>query len=142
MGGGLILRQRVAICFAAGFVGGLAVVLFSHLLYSVGISQMLGITAPASLEPPDVYRPLVWGAIWGIPFGLVVKMVWDRLYVFGLMYFLAPVIALYLVFAPMHGMGLFGVQAGAGMPAYLMLVNVPYGIVTALVARLVIGGKP
>jgi hypothetical protein len=30
---GLTLTQRVAICFAAGVIGGLAVVLFSHLLF-------------------------------------------------------------------------------------------------------------
>ncbi|HEX9859721.1 MAG TPA: hypothetical protein VGB23_00850 [Nitrospirota bacterium] len=142
MATGLILRQRVAICFAAGVAGGLSVVLCSQLLFGIGVSGMLGVQAPAGLDPPGVYRPLLWGGLWGIPFGLVVKMVWDRLYVFGLIYFIAPVIALYTVFAPMHGMGFFGAEAGPGMPVYLMLVNVPYGIVTAVVARLLIGGKP
>ena len=34
--------QRAAIGFAAGVIGALAVVLFSHLLFRAGISAMLG----------------------------------------------------------------------------------------------------
>ncbi len=142
MAAGINLRQRVGLCFAAGVVGGLSVVLFSHALHNLGVSKELGVMAPLSLSPPDIYRPLVWGGLWGIPFGLVVKLVWDRLYVFGLLYFIAPLIALYLVFAPMHGMGMFGSGAGSSMPVYLFIVNVPYGLITALAARLLIGSKP
>jgi hypothetical protein len=142
MGANLNLRQRVSLFFVAGFVGGLSVVLFSHLLYNIGVLSWLGIKAPVSLSPPELYRPLVWGGLWGLPFGLVAKLIWDRLYVFGLLYFIAPVIALMLVFAPMRGMGLFGIDAGATMPFYLTLVNVPYGIVTALAARLLVGSRP
>jgi len=142
MGAGINLRQRLSLFFTAGFVGGLSVVLFSHLLYNMGILAWLGIKAPVSLSPPEIYRPLVWGGLWGLPFGLVAKLVWDRLYVFGLLYFIAPVIALMLVFAPMRGLGLFGMGAGPMMPFYLTLVNVPYGIVTAVAARLLIGPKP
>jgi len=139
---GMILRQRVAISFTAGVVGGLAVVLFSHLLYSAGISNMLGVKEPASLSAPEIYRPLVWGGIWGIPFGLVLKSVWDRLYLFGFIYFIAPVIALYFVFMPMKGLGYFGLEAGLGFSVYLLVVNIPYGIVTAIVARILIGKNP
>jgi len=38
----LTVMQRVAICFAAGVVGALAVVLFSHVLFELGLSQALG----------------------------------------------------------------------------------------------------
>src|SRR5207249_258795 len=69
--GGLTVIQRVAICFAAGVVGGLAVVLFSHVLYALGLSATLGVTAPVSLKSPEIYRPLFWAGLWGIPFGLV-----------------------------------------------------------------------
>src|SRR5690349_5860967 len=93
---GLTPGQRVAICFAAGVVGALAVVLFSHLLFQLGLSAKLGVKAPVSLKSPDVYKPLFWGGLWGIPFGLLVPVFWDRLYVFGLLYFLAPVLALFL----------------------------------------------
>jgi len=142
MGSGLTLTQRVAICFAAGVVGGLAVVLFSHLLFALGVSATLGVNAPASLKSPDIYRPLFWAGLWGIPFGLLIKAVWRRLYLFGLLYFLAPVLALFMIFLPMSGAGYFGLQQGPRFTVYLLLVNLPYGIATALVATAIIGKKP
>jgi hypothetical protein len=139
---GLTLIQRVAICFAAGVIGGLAVVLFSHVLFELGLSATLGVTHPVSLKPPDIYRPLFWAGLWGIPFGLFIKTAWKQLYLFGLLYFLAPVLALFLIFLPMAGAGYFGLKQGGPMFAvYLLLVNLPYGVVTALAARAIIGKK-
>ena len=109
---GLTLIQRVAICFAAGVIGGLAVVLFSRVLFELGLSATFGVKAPISLNPPDIYRPLFWGGLWGIPFGLFIKTAWKRLYLFGLLYFLAPVLALYIIFLPMSGRGVFRASAG------------------------------
>ena len=142
-GNGLTLIQRVAICFAAGVIGGLAVVLFSHVLFGLGLSATFGVKAPVSLKSPDIYRPLFWAGLWGIPFGLFIKTAWKRLYLFGLLYFLAPVLALFLFFLPMSGAGYFGLTAGGPMlTVYLLLVNFPYGIITALAARAIIGKKP
>ena len=143
MGTGFTVMQRVAICFAAGVIGGLAVVLFSHLLFALGLSATLGVNAPAPLKSPDIYRPLFWGGLWGIPFGLLIDAAWPHLYLFGFLYFLAPVLALFTIFLPLSGAGVFGLQHG-GPPftAYLLLVNVPFGIITALVARAIIEKKP
>ena len=135
--------QRVAICFAAGVIGALAVVLFSHVLFALGLSEKLGVNAPVSLKSPDVYKPLFWGGLWGIPFGLLIEAAWKHLYLFGLLYFLAPVLALFLIFLPMSGAGYFGLrQGGPLLTVYLLLVNLPFGIVTALAARAIIGDKP
>ena len=140
---GTTLIQRVAICFAAGVVGGLAVVLFSHVLFALGISEQLGVREPVSLKSPDIYRPLFWGGLWGIPFGLLIKAVWRRLYLFGLLYFLAPVLALFTIFLPLSGAGFAGLEHGGPLfTLYLLLVNLPFGITTALVARAVIGKNP
>ena len=140
---GLTLIQRAAICFAAGVIGGVAVVLFSHILFGVGLSATFGVKAPVSLKSPDIYRPLFWAGLWGIPFGLFIKTAWRGLYLFGLLYFLAPVLALFLFFLPMSGAGYFGLQLGGPMfTFYLLLVNFPYGIITALAARAMIGKKP
>ena len=46
-----------------------------------------------------------------------------------------PVLALYFIFAPMRGLGVFGQSKGLAFTFYLLLVNVPYGIVTAVLAR-------
>jgi len=135
--------QRMAICFAAGVVGALAVVLFSHVLSQLGLSARLGVKAPVSLKSPDIYRPLFWGGLWGIPFGLFIATAWNHLYLYGVLYFLAPVLALFLIFLPMSGAGFFGLRQGGPMfTLYLLLVNLPFGIVTALTARAIIGMKP
>ncbi len=137
---GLTLIQRVAICFAAGVIGGLAVVLFSQVLFGLGLSAAFGVKAPVSMKSPDIYKPLFWAGLWGIPFGLFIRSAWKQLYLFGLQCFLAPVLALFLIFLPMAGAGYFGLRLGGPMfPVYLVLVNLPYGIVTALTARAIIG---
>src|SRR5438128_172203 len=143
MESGLTAIQRVAICFAAGVIGALAVVLFSHVLFALGLSEKLGVNAPILFKSPDIYRPLFWGGLWGIPFGLLIDAAWMHLYLFGLLYFLAPVLALFLVFLPMSGAGYFGLRQGGVMfTVYLLLVNLPFGIITALAARAIIGEKP
>lgn len=138
----LTLSQRVAICFAAGVIGAVAVVLFSHVLFRLGLSATLGVTAPVSLKSPDIYKPLFWGGLWGIPFGLFVKVAWNRLYLVGFLYVLAPLLALFLFFLPMSGAGYFGLRHGPAFTIYLLLVNLPFGIVTALAAKAIIGPKP
>ena len=142
MGGGLNVMQRMAICFAAGVAGALAVVVFSHVLFGLGLSARLGVTAPVSLKSPDIYKPLFWGGLWGILFGLFIKSAWNRLYLAGFLYVLAPVLALFLFFLPMSGAGYFGLQRGPMFTVYLLLVNLPFGIVTALAARAIIGKHP
>jgi hypothetical protein len=140
---GLTLMQWVAICFAGGVLGALAVILFSYVLFGLGISGALGVKGPVPLKSPDIYRPLFWGGLWGIPFGLFIKTAWERLYLFGFLYFLAPVLALFLIFLPMSGAGYFGLRQGGPMfTAYLLLVNVPFGIITAVAARAIIGKQP
>ena len=134
--------QRVAICFAAGVVGALAVVLFSHVLFQLGLSARLGVKAPVSLKSPDIYRPLFWGGLWGIPFGLFIATAWNHLYFVGFLYVLAPLLALFLFFLPKSGAGYFGLNKGPMFTVYLLLVNLPFGIVTALVARAIIGKHP
>jgi hypothetical protein len=138
----LTLSQRVAICFAAGVIGAVAVVLFSHVLFRLGLSATLGVTAPVSLKSPDIYKPLFWGGLWGIPFGLFVKAAWNRLYLVGFLYVLAPLLTLFLFFLPMSGAGYFGLRHGPAFTIYLLLVNLPFGIVTALAAKTIIGLKP
>ena len=140
---GMSASQRAAIGFAAGVLGALAVVLLSQILFGVGFSQTLGVKAPVSLKSPDIYKPLFWGGLWGVLFGLFAKTAWKRLYLFGFLYVLAPLAALFLFFLPQMGAGFFGLKAGGPMfTLYLVLVNLPFGIVTALVARAIIGRYP
>ncbi len=142
MENGLNLAQRAAIGFAAGVVGAAAVVVCSYLLFGVGVSGTLGVKAPLPLKSPDIYKPLFWGGLWGILFGLFVKPAWRWLYLFGFLYVLAPLAALFLFFLPMSGAGYLGLHRGPTFTLYLLLVNLPFGIVTALAARAIIGKHP
>jgi len=132
---GTKLRSYIAVCFAAGVIGAAAVVAFSVILYQVGISPHLGVNAAPNITSPNVYRPLFWGGLWGIPFALITWRRENYYYLIGWLYFLAPVLALYFIFAPLGGNGLFGLNKGPAFTMYLLLVNAPFGIVTALVAR-------
>ena len=136
------LSQRAAIGFPAGVLGALAVVICSYVLFGLGISAALGVNAPASLKSPDVYKPLFWGGLWGILFGLFIKTAWKRLYLVGFLYVLAPLAALFLFFLPLGGAGFFGLHKGPMFTLYLVLVNLPFGIVTALVAKAIISKHP
>src|SRR5438874_8818193 len=129
------LSQRMAICFAAGVIGALAVVIFSHILFAAGLSEKLGVKAPIPLKSPDIYKPLFWGGLWGLLFGSFIKTAWNRLYVVGFLYYLAPMAALFLFFLPKAGAGYFGLKMGSMFPVYVLLVNLPFGIVTALTAK-------
>jgi hypothetical protein len=129
------IKGYIAVCFASGLIGALAVILFSVVLYYTGIAASMSVNTPPKLSAPDIYRPLFWGGLWGLPFGLITWKRERHYYLIGWLYFLAPVLALYLIFAPMRGLGFFGQSKGFLFTFYLLLVNVPYGIVTALLAR-------
>ena len=138
----LTLSQHAAVGFAAGVVGAAAVVVCSYLLFGLGVSAALGVKAPLPLKSPDIYKPLFWGGLWGVLFGLFVRPAWRRLYLFGFLYVLAPLTALFLFFLPAAGAGYFGLHRGPTFTLYLLLVNLPFGIVTALTARAIIGKTP
>jgi hypothetical protein len=137
---GLTVPQRLAICFPAGVVGALAVVLFSQVLSQLGLGVKGPIPFPIALKSPGIYQPLFWGGLWGILFGLFIKTAWNRLYLVGFLYVLAPLLATFLFFLPMGGAGFFGLKhAGPMFPLYVLLVNIPFGIVTALTVRTIVG---
>src|SRR5439155_26742823 len=106
----LTVSQRAAIGFAAGVIGAGAVVLFSHVLFRLGLSATLGVNAPVSLKSPDIYKPLFWGGLWGILFGLFIKTGWKSLYFVGFLYVFAPLVGLFLFFLPMSVAGCFGLK--------------------------------
>jgi hypothetical protein len=139
MQGEATLSQRLAICFTAGVIGAVAVVVLSYIMFWLGISGALGVKAPIPLKSPDIYKPLFWGGLWGMLFGLFIKTAWNRLYLVGFLYVLAPLLALFMFFLPMSGAGFFGLHLGVTFTLYLLLVNLPFGIVTALAARAIIG---
>ncbi len=107
-------------------------VLFNHVLFELGLNAPFGVWAPISLSPPGIYTPLYWAGLWGILFGLFTKTAWKWLYLFGLLYFREPLLAQCIIFLPMKGVGFFGInQNGPMFTLYMLLLNLPYGIITA-----------
>ena len=113
MNSALTVSQRAAICFAAGVIGALAVVLCSYVLFGLGLSAALGVNAPLPLKSPDIYKPLFWGGLWGVLFGLFIKTAWNRLYLVGFLYVLAPLARTVLVLLADERCGIFRVAPGA-----------------------------
>ena len=139
----LTTGQLMAIGFTAGVVGAMAVVLSSYVLSWLGLGVRGPIHFPISLKSPGIYQPLFWGGLWGLLFGLLMKPAWKRLYLVGFLYVLAPMLATFLFFLPRGGAGFFGLNhAGPMFPLYVLLVNLPFGIVIALTARAIIGKHP
>ena len=139
----MTMLQRMAICFAAGVVGAMAVVLASHVTSWLGLVVKGPIPFPIAVKSPGIYQPLFWGGLWGILFGLFIKPAWKRLYLVGFLYVLAPLLATFLFFLPMGGAGFFGLtHAGPMFPLYVLLINLPFGIIVALTARAIIGKNP
>lgn len=134
-------RQFAASGFLGGVAGGAAVVLFSVILLYSGVSALFGVDAPVNYRPPDIYGPLFWGGLWGIPFGMLMGKLRKGVYIYGFAYFLAPVLALFLIFSPLHGTGFFALEKGVLFTLYLVLVNMPFGIVTAVVAKWISEGS-
>ena len=129
------LRRYAAYGFIGGVAGGASVVLFSLFLFHSGISLRFGVESPLNIGAPDIYRPLFWGGLWGIPLGMIMSRYRDGIYAYGFLYFLAPVLALFLIFSPLRGTGFFALGKGVPFMLYLVLVNMPFGIVTTLVAK-------
>jgi hypothetical protein len=103
----LTVGQHAAIGSAAGVIGAVAVVVCSYVLFGIGVSEALGVKAPLPLKSPDIYKPLFWGGLWGILFGLFIKTAWKRLYLIGFLYVLAPLAALFFVFPADERCGIF-----------------------------------
>src|SRR5258708_17623893 len=131
--------EVVALGFTAGFIGAAAVLLTARLIFLTGIGPAFGITSPLSLAPPEVYRPLVWGGFWGIPLAFILRSLKGHHDALGFLYFLAPLAALYLIFMPAGGMGLFGLKGGPGIAVYAFIVNAPFGIATTMAVAALCG---
>jgi hypothetical protein len=141
----LTMMQRVALCFAGGVLGALAVVLFSHVLFGLGISGALGVKGPVSLKKVAGY---LQAALLGRAVGDSLRAVHQNRLGATLPLWSSLLLgsgdgALFLIFLPMSGAGCFGLRQGGPMfTAYLLLVNVPFGIITAVAARALIGKQP
>lgn len=124
---------RAARYYAAGSLGGLAVVLTAWAFGRAGVAGVLGVDLEPPLELGWLYRAVVWGGLWGLVFLLPVTI--RPLWLKGLIFTLAPVAAALVYFIPLRGGAMFGLDKGMLAPVYIYVVNIPWGLVTAYFGR-------
>jgi hypothetical protein len=79
--------EPIALGFTAGFIGAAAVSLTVTLVFYSGIGPALGVKSPLLLAPLLVYRPLVWGGLWGLPLAFILRSLTGHYATEGLLYF-------------------------------------------------------
>jgi len=96
--------RNIAICFTAGAVGGFFTTLAATIIPATGIVEATGSHAKIDmhpmwiLSPPDNYRLMVWGGLFGLFFLLTAVKKWDWKVWIGLVVILAGPYALYTLF--------------------------------------------
>jgi hypothetical protein len=122
--------KSTGIAFAASSSGGLATVLTLWLLSVLGIASALSRKMMRPLTPPLIYAMVVWSGLFGFLILLPVMRVsvWLR----GLIFGLVPTVVLSLIMLPikMHT-GMRGLGLGAHTPAFVLVFNTVWGVVTA-----------
>ncbi|MGE0735327.1 MAG: hypothetical protein AB7G15_12155 [Alphaproteobacteria bacterium] len=123
--------RNLSVALVGGAIGGGATTLFIWLLGALGVPAMLGMTAPpVEITKGFIYRTLVWGGIWGAVLMLpVLRRQW---FWRGVLLSLLPTAALFFYFFPRQQLGMFGMNAGIGLPIMALVANFLWGIVAAL----------
>lgn len=120
--------ERASKLFAAGAAGGLANALI------IWLAGEIGLPAP-KFAIPFLYKQVAWGGLWGLVFliPLFPGIWWKKGLVMGLL----PSLAVFLIFLPMAGAGMFGLNIGVLVPVLVLFFNVVvWGLATAYWAKL------
>lgn len=130
-----------------GLVGGL----LGSLVMAVLTMMMLGKRlkdAPPSIMAEKMFgdpekRPMVLFpimAMWGIAYGIIVSVTGiTNFFTAGLLFSLAPWLALNLMMLPMAGAGLFGMKRWSMIPVLSLVMHLIWGAVTGGVFILLVG---
>jgi hypothetical protein len=127
------MTRRISIVFSAGALGGLLNALLFWLFGMVGITALVGMTAPVKWDPPHIYWGVTWGGIWGAMF--LLPWLKGSVVLRGLLFSIAPTLVAWLIVFPLRGMGPLGLKVGALMPFLAIVLNAVWGIGAALWVR-------
>lgn len=124
--------RRIALCFSAGCIGGLANSIVVWLAGYVGLTVALGVGIAPALNAAWLYPRIVWGGIWALLF--LVPLLKNSPIRRGLLFSLGPTaVQLFVVFPLVASKSLFGLQLGPLTPIFVTLFNAVWGVVTAVV---------
>ncbi len=122
-----IMIQRLSIAFAAGALGALANSLLVWTCGKLGVTAAAGVKIAPALTPAWLYPRIVWGGLWGLV--LLVPLFKRRAVVRGVVLSLLPTAATLLIFFPLKGKGVLGLELGALTPIFPVAFNAVWGVV-------------
>jgi hypothetical protein len=126
--------KKILVCFAAGCLGALINSLVSWQAGELGIAHWAGVSIAPKLSAGWLYPRIVWGGLWGVLF--VVPFLNSRFLLKGTVLSLIPTaVQLLYVFPHMAHQGLMGLHLGMWTPAFVLVFNWVWGVVTAAVIR-------
>ncbi len=127
--------KNLMIYFSAGCIGALTNRLVLWLLGEAGIPQSFNIAIAPALTPEWLYPAIVWGGLWGLAF--ISPFLNSRILLKGSVLSLLPsLVQIFIVFPYKLDAGIGGMDLGQLTPAYVVLVNWIWGIVTAASIKL------
>ncbi len=132
----------LAVCFVAGLLGGLTQSLFVWACGEWGMTSLINVNISPSLSLNWLYPRLFWGGIWGMVYFFTVaiqrhRRQWIRK---GLWISLLPSAAMLLYILPyIKHKGMAGLELGLLTPAFIILANLVWGIITGIFTRLLWG---
>jgi hypothetical protein len=126
--------KKLLICFAAGCLGGLANSIAVWLVGSLGIAKSLGVSIAPALTPDWLYPRIVWGGIWGFLFLLTIMK--SKTIARATLFSLFPtLVQLFVIFPFKANKGMAGIDLGLLTPAFVVVYNWVWGVVTALAIK-------
>lgn len=122
--------KKILLYFAAGCLGGLVNSVVVWAAGDFGIAGSLGVSIKPVLTPLWLYPRIVWGGIWGILFFL--PLLKSKTLARGSLLSLFPtIVQLFIVFPYKSGKGIAGIELGLMTPAFVLIYNWVWGVVTA-----------
>lgn len=126
--------KKFLICFAAGCLGALANSLLVWLAGDLGITRTIGVSIAPGLTAGWLYPRIVWGGIWGLAF--ILPVLKSRPFAKGTCLSLLPtIVQLFVIYPYQLHKGLAGLGLGLWTPAFVLVANWFWGIVTSLTIR-------
>lgn len=131
-------QNLVALLFMAGLLGGIANAFAVFYSDDLGLTALLNLDLSPAFNKEQLYSKMVWGGVWGLIFILPIELrrwPFKNLVVNGVVLSLLPSMLVLLYLFPEAGKGLWGFDIGALMPAYVIAMNIIWGLVSVAFIR-------
>lgn len=123
--------RKLPVAFSSGAFGGFVEILSYYILSLAGIVTLFGMPAASGWKPEMVYRPVVWGGLWG--FFFCIPFLDDIFLLKGIVLSLLPTLAAWFFFIPRR----MPAHTHPGLKSLLLMVilNALWGLATVLMIK-------